>query len=107
MFTELLLGCLSSGHRNLSMFQVSSSTVFFFVSHMHIHVPFIMYCSRLFVVVFQEKIASSLYQVSGLSVLQLVRYGSRGRTRRRRRRILKLAISNFYHLSWAYSLPTF
>ena len=36
------------------MNQVSSSTVFFFVSYMHIHVPFIMYCLRLFVVVFQE-----------------------------------------------------
>ena len=56
MFTERSLGCWSSGHRNLSMYQVSSSTVFFFVSYMHIHVhaPFIMYCSRLFVVVFQE-----------------------------------------------------
>ena len=45
---ELSLGCLPSGHRNLSMYQASSSTVFFFVSYMHIHVPFIMYCSRLF-----------------------------------------------------------
>ena len=36
------------------MYQVSSSTVFFFVSYMHIHVPFITYCSRLFVAVFQE-----------------------------------------------------
>ena len=48
MFTELLLGCWSSGHRNLPMYQVSSSTMFFFVSYMHIHAPFIMYCSRLF-----------------------------------------------------------
>ena len=54
MFTELSLGCLSSGHRNLSMYQVSSSTVFLFVIYIHIHVPFIMYCLRLFVVVFQE-----------------------------------------------------
>ena len=54
MFTELSLGCWSSGRRNLSMYQVSSSTVFFFVSYMHIHAPFLMYCSRLFVVVFQE-----------------------------------------------------
>ena len=54
MFTELSLGCWSSGHRNLSMYQVSSSTVFFFVSYMHIYAPFIMYCSRFFVVVFQE-----------------------------------------------------
>ena len=77
----------------------------FFVSYMHIHVPFIMYCSRLVVVVFQEinflhtlclsgHRASSLNQVSCLSVLRLVRYVSRTRTRRRRRRILKLAISN-------------
>ena len=52
MFTELSLGCWSSGHRNLSMYQVSPSTVFFFISYMHIHAPFIMYCLRLFVVVF-------------------------------------------------------
>ena len=50
MFTELSLGCWSSGHSNLCMYQVSSSTVSFFISYMHIHVPFIMYCSRLFVV---------------------------------------------------------
>ena len=56
MFTELSLGFWSSGHSNLSMYQVSSSTVFFFVSYMHIHTPFIMYCSRIFVVVFQKKI---------------------------------------------------
>ena len=54
MFTELSLGCWSSGHKNLSMCQVSPSTVFFFISYMHIHAPFIMYCLRLFVVVFQE-----------------------------------------------------
>ena len=48
MFTELSLGCWLSGYRNLSMYQVSSSTVFFFVSYN------IMYCSRLFVVAFQE-----------------------------------------------------
>ena len=53
MFTELLLGCWSLGHRNLYMHQVSSFTMLFFVSLMHIHVPFITYCSRLFVV-FQE-----------------------------------------------------
>ena len=35
MFTELSLGCWSSGHRNLPMYQVSSSTVFFFVIYMH------------------------------------------------------------------------
>ena len=54
MFTELSVGCWSSGHSNV-MYQVSSSTVFFLVSYMHIHAPFIMYCSRLFVVVFQER----------------------------------------------------
>ena len=54
MFTELSLGCWSSGHRNLYMYQVSSSTIFLFVSYMHIHVPFIIYCSRLFAAVFQE-----------------------------------------------------
>ena len=35
MFTELSLGCWLSGHRNSSMYQASSSTVFFFVSYMH------------------------------------------------------------------------
>ena len=40
MFTELSLGCWSSGHRNLSMYQVSSSTVFFFVIYMHNTCPF-------------------------------------------------------------------
>ena len=54
MFTELSLGCWSSGRRNLSMYQVSPSTAFFFISYMHLHAPFIMYCLRLFVVVFQE-----------------------------------------------------
>ena len=34
--------------------EVSSTTVFFFVNYMHIHAPFIMYCSRLFFVVFLE-----------------------------------------------------
>ena len=50
MFTELSLGCWLSGHRNLYIYQVLSSKVFFFVSYMQIHVPFIMYCLRLFVV---------------------------------------------------------
>ena len=36
------------------MHQVSSFTVLFFVSYMYTHVPFIMYSSMLFVVVFQE-----------------------------------------------------
>ena len=36
------------------MYQVSSSTVFFFVSYMHIHAPFIMYSLRFLVAVFQE-----------------------------------------------------
>ena len=54
MFTELSLGCWSSGRRNLSMYQVSPSTVLFFISYMHLHAPFIMYCLRLFVIVFQE-----------------------------------------------------
>ena len=36
MFTELSLGCWSSGHRNLYMYQVLSSKVFFFVSYMQI-----------------------------------------------------------------------
>ena len=54
MFTELSLGCSLSGHKNLSMYQVSPSTVFFFISYMHIHAPCVMYCLRLVVVVFQE-----------------------------------------------------
>ena len=49
MFTELSLGCWSSGHKNMSMYQVSPSTVFFFISYMRMHAPFIMYCLRLFV----------------------------------------------------------
>ena len=52
MFTELSLGCW---HKNLSTYRVSSSTVVFFVSYMHVHAPFTMYCSTLFVVVFQER----------------------------------------------------
>ena len=36
------------------IYQVSSSTVFFFVCYRHTHVPFIAYCLRLFVAVFQE-----------------------------------------------------
>ena len=54
--TEFSLGCRSSGHRNVYMYRVSSSTVFLFVSYMHIHVPIIMYCPKLFVVVSKEKI---------------------------------------------------
>ena len=33
MFTELSLGCWSSGHRYLSMYQVSSSTAFLFITY--------------------------------------------------------------------------
>ena len=43
-----------AGCRGIEIHQVSSPTVFFFVSYMHIHVPFIMYCSGLFVVAFRE-----------------------------------------------------
>ena len=52
MFTEHSLGCWSSAYRNLSMYQVSSSTVFFFVSYMHIHahvlVEVVCCCFKLF-----------------------------------------------------------
>ena len=34
---DLSLGCWSSGHRNLYMYQVSSSTVWLSVMYMHIH----------------------------------------------------------------------
>ena len=54
MFTELSLRYWSSRHTNLSTYQVSSLVVAFFVSYMHVHAPFIMYCTRLFIVVFQE-----------------------------------------------------
>ena len=54
MFTELSLGCWSSGHRNSSMYQVLFSTVVFFVSYMHIHMPIKMYWPRLFSL-FSEK----------------------------------------------------
>ena len=36
MLTELSLGCWSSGHRNLYMYQVSSSTIFLFCQ-LHAH----------------------------------------------------------------------
>ena len=52
MFTELSLGCWSSGHKNLYMYRVSPSTDSVFLYQLH--APFIMYCLRLFVVVFQE-----------------------------------------------------
>ena len=51
MFTELSLRYLLSGHRNCPMYQVSFSTVFFFVNYMRIHVT---YWPRLFFVVFRE-----------------------------------------------------
>ena len=48
MFTDL---SLSSGLRNL---YIISSLVFHNVFFCQLHIPIIMYCSRLFVVVFQE-----------------------------------------------------
>ena len=48
MFIEL---CLSSRHKNLSTYLVSSSTVVSYM-HIHVHAPFVMYCSTLFVVDF-------------------------------------------------------
>ena len=48
-------------HGNLSMYQVLSSTVFSFVSYMHIHMPLRMYWPRLFFVVFQEKQCLSIF----------------------------------------------
>ena len=95
MFTELSRLLM---HRTLSMYQVSSSTVVFFVSYMHIYVPFIMYCSRLFVVemncvpTFKHDVVrwvTELHLSTCLSILRLVSHASRTRTRR----ILKLAIS--------------
>ena len=104
------LGCWSSEHRNLYRYQVSSFTMFFFVSYMHIHIPIIMYCSRLFVVVFQEincfhafkhdvvrrvtelhLSTTFLYQVSCLLVLRLVSNASGTR----KRRILKFQFKTF------------
>ena len=79
MFTELSLGCWSSGHRNLSMYQVSSSAVFFFVSYMHNTCPLynvlledVCCCFPTFFLTClcsSGHRASSLYQVSCLSVL--------------------------------------
>ena len=37
MFTELSLGCWSSGHRHLYIYEVSSSIEFFFASYVHAH----------------------------------------------------------------------
>ena len=39
-------------HRNISVYQVVSFTVFSFVSYMHIHMPLRMYWLRLFFVIF-------------------------------------------------------
>ena len=74
--------------------KISTQQVIVFFSlpvYMHIHAPFIMYCSR-FVHIFKHDFcwsghrASSLNQVSCLSVLQIVSYASRTRTRESRRR---------------------
>ena len=90
------------------MYQVSSSTVFFFVSYIHIHVPFITYCSRLFTVVFQEMNCLHTFkhdvvcQVTELpsfmfvsaAVAEIHDLNQNKKKERRRRRILELAISN-------------
>ena len=119
MFTELSLGCWSSGHRNLCIYQVSSSTVFCFVSYMHIHVPFIMYCLRLFIVVFQEMnclhtlnmalfvgsqsfISLPSFMLVSAPVSEIPELNQN--KKRRRRIILKLPI---LQLSWAYNLLIF
>ena len=110
MFTELSVGCRSSGHRNLSMHQVSSSTVFFFVGYIHIHVLFIMYCSRLFVVVFQERNClhmpmfvgsqSVISQPGFMFVSALV-------SELNQKEKKKNSEIGSFHLSWAYNLPIF
>ena len=51
MFTELSLGCWSSVHSNLSMYRLPHAQCFSLSVTCTIHAP---YCSRLFVVVFQE-----------------------------------------------------
>ena len=83
MFTELSLGCLSSGHRNLSMYQVSSSTVFLFC-HLHTHtcplynvflkVVCCCFPRNNILLCLSRHRTLSLYQVLCLSVLQLVMY---------------------------------
>ena len=55
----------------ISMYQVLSSTVFFFVSYMHNTCPFIMYCSRLFVVVFQDILLNMPMFVGSQSFISL------------------------------------
>ena len=43
MFTELSQGCWSSRYKNLFTYEVSSSTVVFFVSYMHVHAPYVLF----------------------------------------------------------------
>ena len=109
---ELSLGCWSSGHRK---FQVSSTTVFFFVNYMHIHAPFIMYCSRLFVVVFQEinclhmpifvgsqsfiSLPSFMFVSAAVSEIRELK-----EKKEKEKKNSEIPIS---HLSWAYNLPIF
>ena len=54
MFTELSLGCWLLRHKCLSTYQVSSSTVVFFVSYMHVRTCPLYNVLLEFVVVFQE-----------------------------------------------------
>ena len=109
MFTELSLGCWSSGHRNLSMYQVSSSTVlvFFFVSYMHIHAPFIMYCSRLFVVVNNILLNMPMFVgsqsfISLLSFIFVSAVVSEIHESNRKKKEKKNSEIDYFHLSWAY-----
>ena len=115
MFTKLSLGCLSSRHKTTYIYQVSSSTVVFFVSYMHVHAPFIMYCSTLFVVVFQEMICLHIFNltlfVGSQSFISLPSFMFVSAT------VSELHESNqnkeieeefsYFHLSWVYNSPFF
>ena len=112
MFTELSLGCWSSGHRNLSMYQVSPSTVFFFISYMHIHAPFIMYCLRLFVVGFcccfpRNKLPMFVGSQSFISLPSFMFVSAVVSEIRelKEKEKEKNSEMDYFHLSWAFNLP--
>ena len=98
------------------IYQVPSSTVFFFVSYRHIHVPFIAYCSRLFVAVFrivyillnmtlfvigpQSCISPPSFMFVSAAVSEI---GELNWNKKEE----KNSEIGYFHLSWAYKLPIF
>ena len=114
MFTELSLGCWSSGHRNLSMYQVSPSTVFFVISYMHIHAPFIMYCLRLFVVVLNILLnmpmfvgSQSFISLPSFMFVSAVVSEIRELKEKKKEKKKNNSEIDYFHLSWASNLSIF